>query len=227
MPSINLDADYLTHPKTLRLVALIGEGAEIYPIRLWICCAKYYANGMLQAMLDSEVEFWMGWRGEKGVLVSAMIEVGFLEKRRQHLVVHGWKEREGHIEAFQKRARSAAKTRWAKYATSNAKPMQQAMLSDAKSNALTIPTKPTKPIGKSHARIFQKPTPQEVTEYALSIGFNLNGQKFCDHYEIGGWVYGKSRTPIKDWKAAVRYWKSTDSLFGNKQPEKPRRELIG
>jgi len=33
---------------------------------------------------------------------------------------------------------------------------------------------------------FQKPTPDEVAEYAKTIGFDLSGQKFCDYYESKG-----------------------------------------
>jgi hypothetical protein len=53
---------------------------------------------------------------------------------------------------------------------------------------------------------FQKPTPDEVYQYAKSIGFDLSGQKFCDYYESKGWLVGKS--PMKDWKACIRTWKS-------------------
>jgi hypothetical protein len=51
----------------------------------------------------------------------------------------------------------------------------------------------------------QKPKSEEVTAYALSIGFKLVGECFCDYYESKGWLVGK--TPMKDWKAAVRTWK--------------------
>jgi hypothetical protein len=53
----------------------------------------------------------------------------------------------------------------------------------------------------------KKPTPEEVAEYALSIGFALDGEEFCDFYESKGWCIGKS--PMKCWKAAVRTWKRT------------------
>ena len=57
---------------------------------------------------------------------------------------------------------------------------------------------------------FEKPTPIQVKEYALSIGFaSLNPQAFCDHYESKGWLIGKS--PMKDWRAAVRTWKHKDN----------------
>ena len=57
---------------------------------------------------------------------------------------------------------------------------------------------------------FKKPTPQEVEEYAQSIGFSLSGQKFCDSNEAKGWLVGKTRTPMKDWKATIRTWKANN-----------------
>lgn len=52
---------------------------------------------------------------------------------------------------------------------------------------------------------FQRPTPEEVTAYAATLHFDLNGSRFCDYYGSVGWRVG--RTPMKDWKAAVRTWK--------------------
>lgn len=54
---------------------------------------------------------------------------------------------------------------------------------------------------------FRKPTPVEVKAYALSIGFRLDGEKFCAHYESNGWKVG--RNPMKNWQAAVVTWKKS------------------
>ena len=51
-----------------------------------------------------------------------------------------------------------------------------------------------------------KPTPEQVTEYAKSIGFNLDGEEFVDHYEANGWMV-RPRMPMASWKATVRTWK--------------------
>ena len=59
---------------------------------------------------------------------------------------------------------------------------------------------------------FQKPTPEAVTEYAKSIGFDLDGQAFVDFYASKGWMVGKS--PMKDWQAAVRTWKARPAYTG-------------
>lgn len=55
---------------------------------------------------------------------------------------------------------------------------------------------------------FTKPTPQDVTDYGLSITYSIDGQNFCDFYESKGWKVGN--TPMKDWKACVRQWRTRD-----------------
>lgn len=55
-------------------------------------------------------------------------------------------------------------------------------------------------------RAFRPPTPEEVTAYAKSINFELDGATFCDYYEARNWCIGK--TKMKSWPAAVRTWKS-------------------
>jgi hypothetical protein len=53
---------------------------------------------------------------------------------------------------------------------------------------------------------FTPPEPAEVEAYSREIGYPLNGQAWCDSYAQKGWLVGKSK--MKDWKAAVRNWKS-------------------
>jgi hypothetical protein len=62
-----------------------------------------------------------------------------------------------------------------------------------------------------------KPTPEEVKTYALLIGFNLDGEYFCEYNTARGWMIGK--TPMKDWKACVRMWKRNAEI---KQPEQKK-----
>ena len=53
---------------------------------------------------------------------------------------------------------------------------------------------------------FTKPLEAEVRSYALSVGFaELSAAEFIAFYESKGWVVGRS--PMKDWRAAVRTWK--------------------
>jgi len=60
---------------------------------------------------------------------------------------------------------------------------------------------------------FVPPTLEELTEYIQSRGNKVNPNKFMDFYESKGWMVGKNK--MKDWKAAVRGWETTD-----KKPQK-------
>jgi hypothetical protein len=61
---------------------------------------------------------------------------------------------------------------------------------------------------KNKSKRFIKPSPQDVTDYAKSIGFNLSGERFCNFYESKDWMIGKNK--MKNWKSAVVTWKERD-----------------
>jgi hypothetical protein len=71
--------------------------------------------------------------------------------------------------------------------------------------------------GKESICGFTKPTPTEVTDYAKSIGYGLDGEYFCSVNDSKGWLVGKTKTPMKDWRAVVRTWKANQSKFDAEQ----------
>ena len=75
--------------------------------------------------------------------------------------------------------------------------------SSSSSEDSIVPTSGTTPTPRKR---FIPPTPEEVRVYGKEIGFDIDAEKFCDFYAAKGWVVGKS--PMKDWKAAVRTWRS-------------------
>lgn len=68
-----------------------------------------------------------------------------------------------------------------------------------------------KPSTRKHSlKRFVKPTLEEIEAYCLERNNGINAKKFLAHYEMVGWVVGKSRTPMKDWKGAIRMWEQND-----------------
>jgi hypothetical protein len=63
---------------------------------------------------------------------------------------------------------------------------------------------------------FKKPTIEEVEAYCTERANSIDPAAFCDFYESKGWLIGKS--PMKDWKAAVRTWERRESASS-----KPRK----
>jgi hypothetical protein len=141
MPSINLDLNYFDHPKTKRLVGLLGRGADVLPVRLWCTCGKHYPDsGELTGLTAQEIESQVAWWGQPGQMVEAMVKVGFLEKVDSGYAVHDWQDHSGHLAVYRDRAKTAAKARWSKkrpHASSNASSINNAssIENDASSNA--------------------------------------------------------------------------------------------
>jgi DNA-binding HxlR family transcriptional regulator len=62
---------------------------------------------------------------------------------------------------------------------------------------------------------FVKPTVNEIASYCRERNNNIDAQEFYDFYESKGWVIGKS--PMKDWKAAVRTWEKNHKKSQSQQ----------
>ncbi len=65
---------------------------------------------------------------------------------------------------------------------------------------------------------FTPPTVDEVREYCRERGNSVDAERFVDFYTAKGWKVGKS--PMKDWKAAVRTWEKGDG--DGKRRSQPR-----
>lgn len=76
------------------------------------------------------------------------------------------------------------------------------------------------PISSTSRNIFVKPTDIEVKEYGRSIGFEIDGEHFVNHYEARGWKYNGG-VSMKDWKAAVKTWKKNGNNKINGNSQKP------
>lgn len=64
---------------------------------------------------------------------------------------------------------------------------------------------------------FVIPSADEVTIYARTLGFNLDGNHFVDYYAARGWLIS-GKTKMRDWQAAVRTWKKNDATRNGQKP---------
>lgn len=71
-------------------------------------------------------------------------------------------------------------------------------------------------LSKTKTKRFTPPTLEEVKAYCLERRNNINAGSFIDYYQSKGWLVGK--TPMKDWKAAVRTWERRQET----PPQKPK-----
>jgi hypothetical protein len=74
--------------------------------------------------------------------------------------------------------------------------------------------------GSSH---FQKPNLEDIRQYCISRGNQVDPEQFFNFYESKGWMVGK--TPMKDWRAAVRTWEKREKEIAPRKREK-RQESV-
>lgn len=68
---------------------------------------------------------------------------------------------------------------------------------------------------KATTETFKRPTLEEVKAYCEERNNKIDPCAFFDYYEKVGWVYGKSKIAIKDWKACVRTWERNNKNTGS------------
>lgn len=64
---------------------------------------------------------------------------------------------------------------------------------------------------------FQKPTIEEIRQYCLEKGYNVDAEQFFNFYESKGWVVGKS--PMKNWRAAICTWNKREKEIPQRKRE--------
>ncbi|TKJ37509.1 MAG: hypothetical protein CEE38_08420 [Planctomycetes bacterium B3_Pla] len=67
---------------------------------------------------------------------------------------------------------------------------------------------------------FQKPTVDEVREYAKSIHYDLDAKYFVDYYEARGWML--KNTKMRDWRATIRNWRQRDEKEAGQSKSTPK-----
>jgi len=77
---------------------------------------------------------------------------------------------------------------------------------------------------KKQKDVFIKPSIVEIKTYMTEIGMADVSEKWFDYYESNGWLVGKNK--MKNWKAAVRTWKSNNLSNNTTTPQIIHRKLF-
>lgn len=234
MAWIESHQDLGQHPKTFAL----AEELKIDVVKavgvlhlLWHFTLKFaWATGDISKYSARVIAQSIYWEKDPLTLIKALQKTGWLDG----MIVHDWQEFTLHYNLSmerQERQKSQVRERVKRWRNSNVTP--EKALHDrnvTQCNAatvpdLTLPNHKKKEEKRKHSPHFSKPTPEEVTAYAKSIGFDLDGQHFWDHYEANGWRVG--RNPMRDWRAAVRTWRRSEFRMEGKNGAHERKSIFG
>ena len=77
---------------------------------------------------------------------------------------------------------------------------------------------------KRESSRFQKPSIEEIRQYCISRNNSVDPEQFFNFYESKGWIIGKS--PMKDWRAAVRTWEKREKEVPQRKREFRRESVL-
>ena len=77
---------------------------------------------------------------------------------------------------------------------------------------------------KRESSRFQKPSIEEIRQYCSSRNNSVDPEQFFNFYESKGWTIGKS--PMKDWRAAVRTWEKREKEVPQRKREFRRESVL-
>src|SRR5262249_21992676 len=123
---------------------------------------------------------------------------------------------EGFAEALQKACGKPSRKPWANQEQEPEQEPEQEQDTPPKEVCVGAPP-PDPPTDTKPPKRFKPPTVAEVAAYCRERGNSVDAEKFVDHYTSKGWVVGRS--PMKDWKAAVRStWEKNNTTAAPSKP---------
>ena len=71
---------------------------------------------------------------------------------------------------------------------------------------------------------FQKPSLEEIRQYCINRGNQVDPEQFFNFYESKGWMVGRSH--MKDWRASVRTWEKREKEIPQRKRESRKESVL-
>ncbi|CCK82408.1 hypothetical protein [Desulfobacula toluolica] len=208
---IRIAIGFKNHRKRKRLTRLLGFGAEVYLIDLWLTAAIDCPKGILSGWDDMDIADACGWEKEPNILVDALLESKWLDEVDGVYHLHDWEDHQGWVfrsEERSKIAKKAAETRWKKrrgvkedqgvHTKGNAVSMQGACGEHADSNAPSPSPSPSPtptPMVNNNADSSESASRAPEKFYRTKTGKKLTGKRlesFEHFWRVFNYKKGKS-----------------------------------
>ncbi len=156
-----VDSSIGNHPKTGDLEVALGDpNALAYVIRLFCWAQQYATSGRIKYSRADQIESAMHWKGERGKLIEALLQVGWLDDDSEgHFVAHDWDEKQAAlIEKSERDAKRLKKTRTPRRA-GDARPTRDESATDARAPRVRTDGEDERTYGRTNERTEKEEAP--------------------------------------------------------------------
>jgi hypothetical protein len=174
---------------------------------IWLFAMHNARDGDLSRFRPAELAAWLEYDGDAVVMIEALVETKWLDRKGDELVIHDWADHKPTwlkgVEARQLSNEPSSEL------SSEPSPSLSGAKSGTKQVRVRVRVNNAKSNSKgARARKFRKPTLEEVRDYCRDRDNGIDAQEFIDHHDAVGWVVGKNRSPMRDWRATIRRWEA-------------------
>lgn len=110
---IRIAVTFRDHRKRKKLQRRLGAEGVVALMDLWLSVAENKPNGVLTNMDEEDIALDAQWDGDAEAFVSALVDLGFLEKHDGLYVVHDWVEHNGYVSSSKSRSDKSRLSRMA------------------------------------------------------------------------------------------------------------------
>jgi len=105
------------HHKTAKLIRRIGKDGVCSLVFLWAYVAQHRPDGRLTGIDAEDIAIIAKWDGDPEEFVNVLVDVGFIDRGPDCLIIHDWTNHNGYASSAHIRseaARQAVQKRWQK-----------------------------------------------------------------------------------------------------------------
>jgi hypothetical protein len=226
MPWIESHSELRDHPKAKRMKRKlkISEHETVGILHyFWYWALEFASDGVLTGMSADDIADGCRYDGDSEELISALIYAGFVDDEGGERTIHDWFKHGGKLVVWRQKeaARAQANRDKNKKNPVNTEDVRRTLDVRTPDVQGYVPTSYSysnsnkeikeKDMGDSNEspsrkKRFVKPELHEVTAYCEERKNGVDPNRWMDHYIANGWKIGRNKTPMNDWKAAVRTW---------------------
>lgn len=101
---VRVAMDLPSHPKTKRLLRLLGPTGPWHLIKLWCWAGSSATSGLLAGKSDEDIELAVDWPGAPGEFIAALVAVKFLDGQEFARELHDWRDHNAWIASHRDRS---------------------------------------------------------------------------------------------------------------------------
>ena len=238
---IRISLSFRHHRKRKKLFQRLGENGVLALIDLWCTVAEQNPTGVLIGYSKEDVEIDAEWKGESGLCVKNILEIGFIQETKNGFYLHNWDIRQPWVYKSDERSDKSRFSRMAKIYPDIYQQLHiDGVRAISKKDYLEITSVQrfvNAPLTKTNDSLTPAPAPtpvptptpvpDPVPNPAPKVKKKIQKKKVCFEKYLQKKIIDHNFIETKDKIFEFYNWRMDDKIKGKKQPYESEKGIDG